>query len=118
MAAAAALNINLAPFSDPITQNWQLWRLQFQSMVTLRAMDHQQARLALHQLVQGEAAEAVQDIEPVNGQATIGNMLTAYQARFLTTAAGDMARAELQAAMQRASETVLGFHARIRALYT
>jgi hypothetical protein len=117
MAAGAALNINLLAFTDPLSQDWAHWRSQFQSMVTLRNMNDGQARLALRQLVQAEAFAAVADIQPGEAGLTLDGMLTRYQNRFISAAAGDMARADLQSATQRPAESVLAFHARIRSLY-
>lgn len=121
MAAGAALNLPMRPFRDMMVDDWSLWRTQFTSFITLRGYNDLQSRLALHQLMNDQAAHAVADIDVraavAGNNPTIALVLDLYEARFLPAAAGDIARAELCSVRQLPTETVLGYHSRVRTLY-
>jgi hypothetical protein len=122
MAQGGALNITLRHFKNPAVDDWPMWRAKFQSLVHVRGMDDLQARYTLHQFIDDVAGLATADIHPDPqpvpvGGFTIGDMLNRYQERLMPASASELARTELDVAIQHSSENPLQFHGRVRALY-
>ena len=101
----------LALFSDSSRDDWILWKERFIDIMALRAAPDQRQRLALRASIGGAAKHAVRHIDIHAAGATIDNVLEAYEGVFLNAATSDMARAELELAIQAVSETELAFHA-------
>ena len=100
---------------DPI--EWQNWRAMFTMIARVMQWNDLRQRQELFINVQGEAAHVVQDIDPEAPQMTIDDLLTAYESRFVTRGAGDLARMEFSTAKQSDDEEILAYHGRLRSLF-
>lgn len=109
---------------DP--DDWTEWRRRFQMIASIAAWNDLRKRRELYAAMKGPAAKAVSDIavEDPPGDLPAGAValdyaavIAAYEARFLTAAASDQARADFQVAVQHPEETLLCWHGRCRELF-
>ena len=117
--AAARPGRKVEPLTSADPQDWIAWRDSFEITVGINNWGHQRARRELAAAMQGEAKRAVIDID-IQADAHAADvvlLLNIYEARFVTAAAGDLARAEFREAKQKEEETILQWHARLRQLY-
>jgi len=105
--------------------DWRLWRERFSTISEIARWNDLRRRRELYAAMKGAAARAVADIaieDPAHPPAghvplTIDAVLTAYEARFVTVAASDAARAEFSTAVQLPAEPILEWHGRLRELF-
>lgn len=109
---------------DP--DEWLEWKRRFRMVAQIADWNDLRKRRELYAAMKGPAAKAVNDIaveDPPGGPPAGGVALTyaaveaSYEARFLTAAASDQARADFQVAAQQPEETMLAWHGRCRELF-
>ena len=107
------------PFTTGDPTDWRNWRDNFALTVNINGWNHQRARREAAAAMQGEAKSSVRDIPVADGAGALNynELLDLYEARFVTAAAGDLARSQLKAARQSESETILAWHSRLRELF-
>ncbi len=103
--------VQLLEGTDP--DDWKDWIRRFEIIATIAQWNDLRERIELYAGMAGTAAKAVQDIPvedpaggPVGGAAalTYDAVKQRYEARFLTAAASDQARADFQIAAQLTEE--------------
>jgi len=108
-------------------REWLTWRRRFEMIADAHKWSDEQRRQELFIGMTGDAAASVADIDvmaqptranPNRGYATIQEVLAAYEARFMTQADSDAARAEFLTARQLSSESILAWHSRLRDLFS
>lgn len=116
--------VQLLEGTDP--DEWKDWIRRFEMVATIAQWNDLRKRRELYAGMAGTAAKAVQDIRvedpaggPVGGAAalTYDAVKQSYEARFLTAAASDQARADFQVATQLTEESLLTWHGRCRELF-
>ena len=110
----------LSTFTSTDSQEWLNFRHEFEETVAINGWADGRARRELSAAVSGRAREAVQDILTGAAEAVPGpvaGLLDAYEARFVTPAATDAARAQFKDARQEEGEKVLAWGSRCRHLF-
>ena len=110
-------NRKITPLTSTGAVEWQNWRAMFIMVARVMGWNDLRQRQELFINLQGEAAAAVQDIDPEDAAIDIDGLLAAYEGRFVTRGAGDLARMEFTTSKQTDDEDILSFHGRLRALY-
>lgn len=116
-AAAAGGRKKLSTFSSGLPADWRVWRRNFRTIAEINGWDDLRQRREAYAAMEGDAARAVSDIQIAAQNQTIDQLLTSYEGRFVPEADGDLARADFLAARQRADETIIVWHTRLRELY-
>ncbi len=104
-------------------ESWLIWKSHFRHVSRLNGFNDLEMRLALAAAMVDKAAANVNDInveQPAiagGPPPTIDEILDRYQHRFIPAAASQLMRMRFDSARQGASESLLGFHGRLRALY-
>ena len=104
-------------------ESWLVWKSHFRHVSRLNGFNDLEMRLALAAAMVDKAAATVNDInveQPVvaGGAApTVDDIMDRYQQRFIPAAASQLMKMKFDSARQGASESLLGFHGRLRALY-
>lgn len=96
--------------------DWMTWRYGFVRAVRTNNWNEETALNALAASMAGVAAQTVMDLTPENF-AYLGDLLDAYEARFMPPAASQLARSDFDCARQKKGETVSSWHSRLRALF-
>lgn len=99
------------------TQDWAIFRATFECAAQFYGYEDPQAKLALKYCMRDSAARAVGDIPLNNDDQTLGDVLDLYEARFMPNAQSSSAQAQFDLAKQGTRESILQWHARLRALY-
>jgi hypothetical protein len=110
---------------------WTTWRAKFEMVASIQAWEDLRQRQELFAAMSGSAAKAVSDLPvidpdplPVHAPPLLAYVpltyklvVASYEARFMTTAASDLARTEFQTCQQVPEETLLEWHGRVRDLF-
>ena len=102
---------------------WLTWRRTFEVAAQINGWDDLRQRREVRASMKGVAERAVSDIlhEPAvlpgHVGLTIGQLLDAYQERFLPAAESDLCRVSFRNAAQTEAETILEWHTRCRSVY-
>ena len=103
-------------FGHGDNESWPNFRRRFEHCALFNGWNTQQQKLALVSAMADKAADVVQDLQ-VKDFFNIGNMLDAYEARFMPAAQSDIVRIQFDKCRQSSRESVLEYHSRLRALY-
>jgi len=106
----------LSAFKETKEKEWRTWRHNFGIVATINGWNDQRQRREAAAAMEGDAQRAVSDIN-YEAAANINALLDAYQARFVTPAASDLARVRFLQANQDREEEVLAWHTRVRELF-
>lgn len=117
----AAVNINrstkrLTVFSTGDDVEWKTWRANFTIVAQINNWNDERQRQEAAAAMEGAAKRAVSDVD-YELMDNVTALLDAFEARFVTTAASDLARVTFLNSKQSAGETVLQWHTRIRDLF-
>jgi hypothetical protein len=103
---------------------WGKWRSNFTMICTINGWDDQRARREIFSSMTGDVKAYVEHIpagDDIVAPALVAppheQLLDAYEAMFMTAAAGDAARVAMRDARQAETETVLQWHSRLRHLW-
>lgn len=113
--AAQNARRKLPSFSSGDPTDWKTWRRQFEIISAINAWEEDRARQEVAAAMEGKAARQVMDIPFAAG--TPAALLNLYEGRFCPAAASSFAKVEYKNAEQREGESVLDWHARLRALF-
>ena len=107
----------VTPFTSGDGLEFVSWRRNFRLAVQINgwANDDDRARREAAAAIEDPAARIVADIPTIAG--TAEEYLDLCEARFMPAAATDVARVALETAIQEADETIIQWHARLRALF-
>ena len=108
--------VKFQPLVETSPRAWTEWRNSFEITAGLSAFNDNQQKAIARQLIRGKAAQLIEDLQPQQHE-TIDAYLGRCQARFITPAAGQAARAEFMNAVQRADESLEAYHGRLRSVY-
>ena len=103
-------------FGQKDHESWPNFRRRFEHCARFNCWDSEQQKLALVSAMVGKAADAIGDLKVEQFQDCKG-MLDAFEKRFMPAAQSDIVRIQFDRCRQNARESVLEFHARLRALY-
>lgn len=107
----------VSKFSSLDGAEWRVWRRNFEIVAVINGWNNlrqrQQARVAM----EGDASEAVSDIDHAAANLTCAQLLDLYQARFLPATETALARVRFKRAASTSSETPLEWSTRVRALF-
>ena len=106
--------------ADPL--EWITWRRNASRIITLNGWDDgdnlARAKNEIRVSITGNADVVVADIQPLGAAETLEEFLDRLQARFCPAAQSQYARMAYDQATQNPSEDILGWHGRLRALFT
>ena len=103
-------------YSGSGKESWRNFRNSFEALKEFNNWTDTQLKWALRHSVTGSAADAVEDIHP-HKHPDFKSMLDAYEARFMPKAYSSLVRSAVESCRQRATESILSYHSRLRALY-
>ena len=103
-------------FGHKEQESWPNFRRRFEHCARFNGWDSEQQKLALVSAMVGKAADAVGDLK-VENFLDCQQMLEAFEKRFMPASQSDIVRIQFDRCRQNARESVLEFHARLRALY-
>lgn len=99
---------------------WKIWIRRFETVAQIANWNDQRMRRELAAGMGDAAAETTADIpieDPADPAYTYDEMKDLYEARFISPAASDAARADFRTAKQGAEESLLEWHSRLRGLF-
>ena len=103
-------------FANLPGENFLAWRSQFQVIASYHRWSDDEAKQLVYAYMKGIALESVMDIR-LTGPETIGQVLDAYQDRFLPECDSQLLRTQFACVVQMPNESVQKLHARMRVLY-
>ena len=109
-------NTKIQYFANLPGQDFLAWRSQFQVIASYHRWSDDEAKQLVYAYMKGTALESVMDIS-LTGPETIGQVLDAYQDRFLRECDSQLLRAQFACVVQMPNESVQKLHARMRVLY-
>ena len=109
-------NTKIQYFANLPGENFLAWRSQFQVIASYHRWSDDEAKQLVYAYMKGTALESVMDIS-LTGPETIGQVLDAYQDRFLPECDSQLLRAQFACVVQMPNESVQKLHARMRVLY-
>jgi hypothetical protein len=105
------------PFTSGDAVEWQTWRQVFQITCEANGWNDLRRRQMLASSMSGQAQRSTADIAHNAAAQTLPLMLDLYQERFMPEAESEVARVQFGQSRQTESESVMEWHARVRALY-
>lgn len=107
----------LTVFASGEPTEWRTWRRNFETISIINGWNDIRQRREAAAAMEGAAALAIQDIDHEN-EPNIDHQLNEYENRFIPQAAGRLARAEFYESSQKATETIIQWHTRLRELFS
>lgn len=104
-------------FTDPDTEDWLVWRTQFQVLPVTNQWSLSQAKTALLTSLRGPAAAAAVNINLMDPHVSLGEALDALERKFLPPAASRIAKVQFLQAYQKPKEKLLAWHNRCLNLF-
>ena len=103
-------NTKMQYFANLPGENYLAWKSQFQVMASYHRWSDDQGKQLVYAYMKGTALESVMDIS-LTGPETIGQVLDAYQYRFLSECDSQLLRAQFARLVQMPNESVQKLHA-------
>ena len=110
-------NLKPPPFTDPETEDWLVWRCQFQVLPLSNNWSQEQAKAALVCALRGPAAAAAINIPIMDPRVDLEGALTLLERKFLPPAASKLAKVQFSQAYQKGKEGLLAWHNRCLNLF-
>ena len=114
----------LPSFSSGLPSDWQAWRIVFENHARAKSWDDAEGVTNLVCALEGQAARVVHHIDhnadnPKTGHPwTINDLLDKFGEHFLPAAMSHLAVSQFYSAKQGPCETLIGWHTRLRELFT
>ena len=105
-------------FGNTKGEEWFAFRQLFEQIAVLNRYDDASARLTLATCMSGTAVFATTEINPRANNLDLAGMLNLYEGKFMSAPASELARMEFEGAHQRAKESEIVWHSRLRTLHT
>ena len=110
-------NLKPPPFTDPETEDWLVWRCQFQVLPLSNQWSPEQAKAALVCALRGPAAAAAMNIPIMDERIDLEGALMLLERKFLPPAASKLAKVQFNQAYQKGKEGLLAWHNRCLNLF-